>query len=181
MRLAEICDCVWMTAGGKLSRDSFSVYKSSMLCRPAAWAARQSQTVNVATNVYIYKGESRWALNCDSSERQHWTLVPNRARFGIRNNSLDFVTLRAVRMSTMDTSLRFPQNFLNFRKTFRREVFECHRPKNCWWHACHKTSSRRRLFKIVCDSQICLRRTNRGKIGLKSCVVWTSHQWLVTG
>ena len=33
----------------------------------------------------------------------------------------------------------------------------------------YKTSSRRRLLKIRYDSQICLRRKNRGKIGLKSC------------
>ena len=33
----------------------------------------------------------------------------------------------------------------------------------------YKTSSRRRLLKIVYDSQIRLRRKNRGKIGLKSC------------
>ena len=33
----------------------------------------------------------------------------------------------------------------------------------------YKTSSRRRPVKIVYDSQICLRRKNRGKIGLKSC------------
>ena len=33
----------------------------------------------------------------------------------------------------------------------------------------YKTSSRRRPVKIVYNSQICLRRKNRGKIGLKSC------------
>ena len=32
----------------------------------------------------------------------------------------------------------------------------------------HKTPSRRRLFKIAYDAQICLRRTNRGKIWLRS-------------
>ena len=75
---------------------------------------------------------------------------------------------RGSLMSTMDTSCDSPKNsdMPNFSSWgFRTSQTKASQIASM---SHYKTSSRRRPVKIVYDSQICLRRKNRGKIGLKS-------------